>query len=194
MANKSWEQRRKNWVAMGQKVSPNFKMKKNGVNQNIAYMNVPAHSITLPADAHVIQRKKLYVKGVKGENTYDTYVLAAGTKRNYVSKRTGKPVTVQNWYAGKMKYYAGKPGVIEFLYNGTSERDARHRFADIPYNELYVAVTDNVNKLGDAQSFKTDGTGQKWAVFTGNGRYSMIVSKRIHRRSFRAAGRSAFRQ
>ena len=194
MALKSWEQRRKDWTAMGQKVSPNFRMKTNGVNQKIAYMSVPAHSVTLPQDAHVIQRKKLYVTGVKGERTYDTYVLAAGTKRSYISKRTGQPATVQNWYVGKMKYYAGKPGVIEYLYNGTNERDARHRFAQVPYNELYVAVIDSVSELGNAQSFKTDAQGKKWAVFSGNGKYGMIVSKQIRRRNFRKNRRSAFRQ
>ena len=185
MSNKSWNDRRKAWENYGKKTSPNFKMKTNGVGKKVAYINVPAGTVTTPSDAHVIQRKYIYTKDAKSQNAHDTYVLCAGTKRSYTSKKTGKMVTIQNLYVGKIVYYGGYPGVMQFLYNGTSERDARHRFAQIPYNELYVAVTDNVSKLGNAQTIKTDASGQKWAIFTGNGKYSMIVNNQIRRKNYR---------
>ena len=99
---------------------------------------------------------------------------------------------IQNWYVAKLNYYKGLPSVAEFLYKGTSERDARHRFGQIPYNEMLVAVTDNVTKLGNASSFQTDANGKKWAVFSSNGRYGSIVRNQIRRREFTKARRSAF--
>lgn len=182
---KTWEQRRKDWKDRGKKVSPNFGFKTNKQGTKTAYMSVPASFVTLPQDAHVIQRKTLLTGKYNGKDTYDLYVLCAGTKRKYVSKQTQQPVVLQNWYVARIKYYGGKPGVAEWLYQGTSQRDARKRFAEIPYHKLQVAIRSGYEApAGSTIETETfNGKITYWGVFKSDGSYRSIVANRIQRQT-----------
>ena len=161
-------------------------------------MSVPASFVTLPQDAHVIQRKTLLTGKYNGKDTYDQYVLCAGTKRTYVSKQTQQPVVLQNWYVARIKYYGGKPGVAEWLYQGTSGRDARKRFAEIPYHELQVAI-QHAHYSPAGSTLKTDTYTdtkgrehtQNWAVFKSDGSYRSIVANRVQRQTQYKAWRAS---
>ncbi|MGM9838166.1 MAG: hypothetical protein ACI30A_06735 [Paludibacteraceae bacterium] len=182
---KTWAERKKDWAANG-KVSPNFGFKTNKQGKKTPYIAVPAAFVTLPQDAHVIQRKTLYTNGkYNGKKNYDLYVLCAGTKHSYTSRQTNQPVTIQNWYVARMKYYGGKPGVAEWLYQGTNERDARKRFAEIPYHKLQVAVIDEKHAPAgcgiERETYKDNET--VWAVYKSNGTFGAIVANRIQRRA-----------
>ena len=195
---KTWEQRRKDWKDRGNKVSPNFGFKTNKQGTKTAYMSVPASFVTLPQDAHVIQRKTLFTGKYNGKDTFDQYVLCAGTKRTYVSKQTQQPVVLQNWYVARIKYYGGKPGVAEWLYQGTSQRDARKRFAEIPYHELQVAIQHgHYSPAGSTLKTETytDTQGrehtQNWAIFKSDGSYRSIVANRVQRQTQYKAWRAS---
>ena len=182
---KTWEQRRKDWKDHGNTVSPNFGFKTNKQGTKTAYMSVPASFVTLPQDAHVIQRKTLLTGKYNGKDTFDQYVLCAGTKRSYVSKQTQQQVVLQNWYVARIKYYGGKPGVAEWLYQGTSQRDARKRFAEIPYHKLQVAIRYGheapAGSTIETQTF--NGKTTNWAVFKSDGSYRSIVANRVQRQT-----------
>lgn len=181
---KTWAQRKKDWSSNG-KVSPNFGFKTNKQGNKTAYIAVPAAFVTLPQDAHVIQRKTLYTGEYNGKKNYDLYVLCAGTKHSYVSKRTNQPVILQNWYVARMKYYGGKPGVAEWLYQGTDQRDARKRFAEIPYHKLQVAI-ERAHMAPAGATIETEtfnGRTMNWAVFKSNGTFGAIVANRMQRKA-----------
>ncbi len=163
-------------------------MRANKVGNKVPYMSVPMAFVTLPKDSTVIQTKRLNIRDVKGGQGFEMYVLACSKKREYKGFQ-GVSRTVQNWYVAKKIYFAGKPAMDQMLYSGTSERDARHRFADIPYNEMKVKVLDSTTDMRGASKIEsksyTSSTGKvytsKWAVYKGNGKYAAIAANRSRR-------------
>ncbi len=158
---------------------------KNKVGQNVAYMSIPVAFATLPKDSSVIQKKRLAVKDVKGGQGFEIYVLACSKKRAY-KKFDGTTGYVQNWYVARKRYFSGKPAFDEMLYQGTSERDARHRFADIPYNELRVKLPEGAKVTTQvATESYTSSTGNtyttRWAVYKSDGKYATIAANRSQR-------------
>lgn len=157
----------------------------NGIGQKVAYMQIPVAFATLPKDSTVIQRKRLDVVDVKGGAGFEIYVLACSKKRPY-RKFDGSEGFVQNWYVARKRYFGGKPAFDEMLYQGTNHRDAAHRFADIPYNELYVKLPEGVKADTQVvnQSY-TSSTGQvynsRWAVYKSDGKYATIAANRSMR-------------
>lgn len=176
------------------KVTKLLTSRKNKLGQNVAYMNIPVAFATLPKDSSVIQKKRLNVKDVKGGQGFEIYVLACSKKRPY-KKFDGTTGYVQNWYVARKRYFSGKPAFDEKLYDGTSERDARHRFADIAYNELRVKLPENVKVTTQVvtESY-TSSTGKvyttRWAVYKSDGKYATIAANRSQRYQARRSNNS----
>lgn len=179
----------------GKQATALFGTKTNGVGKKVAYMQIPVAFATLPKDSTVIQRKRLNVKDVKGGKGFEVYVLACSKKRPY-KKFDGTTGYVQNWYVARKRYFGGKPAFDEKLYEGTSHRDAAHRFADIPYHELYVKLPDGVNVQTQVinQTY-TSSTGKvyqsRWAVYKSDGKYASIAANRSARYQSGASRRRA---
>lgn len=176
----------------GKTTSSVLTTRKNKIGKTVAYMTIPAAFATLPKDATIVQKKRLDVKDVKSGNGFEIYVLACSKKRNYAGFN-GQQRTVQNWYVAHKRYFSGKPAFDEILYQGTSKRDAAHRFADIPYNVLEVKLPDGaqVSTQVKVENY-TSSTGatytSRWAVYKSDGSYAAIAANRAQRYQNRQNG------
>lgn len=165
--------------------------RKNALGKNVAYMEIPVAFATLPKNSSVVQKKRLNVKDVKGGNGFEIYVLACSKKRAYKGN-DGTTRYVQNWYVARKRYFGGKPAFDEILYQGTSKRDAAHRFADIPYNTLEVKLPDGAKVSTQVVTHTyTSSTGKtytsRWAVYKSDGKYATIAANRSQRYQQRKA-------